>query len=202
MRDYLDEPTASRWSDAELTRYINQGLHQVQSDIQSANGDYFLRVEVATAAAGAFELAFPADIWGNKLRAVYCYENSTVASGEPHKLSVAPLENVYGNLNVSGTPQGYAYHAGFIRWFPLLQSNSAFRFIYALKETAFASGTDVLLQIGDEHTDCSALYAAIMARGKIGAPINELSSMYTLRMKQIKGDVTPMDPITIPQVEI
>ena len=201
MRDYLDEATASRWSDAELTRYINQGLHQVQSQIQAANGDYFLRVEVATAAAGAYEWAFPADIWGNKLRAVYCYENSTLASGEPHKLSPAPLETVYGNLNVSGTPQGYAHHAGFIRWFPLLQSNSAFRFIYALKETAFVSGTDVLLQISDEHTDCISLYAAIMARDKIGAPTGELSNMYKLRMQQIRGDVTPMDPITLPQQE-
>ena len=71
-RDYLDESTSDRWTDAELTRYINQGLRQVQSQLQAANEDYFLRVETATAAAGAYELAFPADIWGNKLRGPCC----------------------------------------------------------------------------------------------------------------------------------
>ena len=58
-RDLLDESSADRFSDAELTRYINQGLRQVQSQIQTANEDYFLRVETATAAQGSYELAFP-----------------------------------------------------------------------------------------------------------------------------------------------
>lgn len=201
-RDYLDEASADRWTDAELTRYINQGLVQVQSQIQAANEDYFLRVEVATAAAGAYELAFPSDIWGNKLRALYCYENSTVASGTPLRVPPASLEQVYGNLDASGKPAGYAYHAGFIRWAPMLQNASCFRFVYAMKETALSAGADVLGQIADEHTDCISLYAGIMARQKVGAPTKELGDMYKLRMSQIMNDVQPTDPVVFQQVKI
>jgi len=201
-RDYLDESAADRWSDAELTRYINQGLRQVQSQIQAANDDYFLRVEVATAASGTYELAFPSDIWGNKLRGLWYYDNSDSATGTPYKVLPAPLELVYALLNESGIPQRYTYHAGFIRWAPVLANNGAFRFIYAMKETALSSASDVLGQIADEHTDCIALYAAIMARGKVGAPSEYLADMYKMRMQQIKDDVQPVDPILIPSERI
>ena len=200
-RDYLDEATASRWSDAELTRYINQGLNQVQSQIQTANEDYFLRVETATAASGTYELAFPADIWGNKLRAFYYYVGTALAD-TPYKVPQTSLENVYDNLNVYGTPWGYTYHAGFIRWVPRLTGDSSFRFIYAMKENPFVNGPDVLGQIADEHTDCIALYAGIMARDKVGAPTQELKAMYTTRMQQIMNDVQPADVSTTPQVRI
>jgi hypothetical protein len=91
VRDYIDEPTADRWTDAELTRYINQGMRQVQSTIESANSDYFLRVEVATASAGSSELALPADIYGTRLRALF--QLSAIhcgdGSGVPHGTSAA-----------------------------------------------------------------------------------------------------------------
>lgn len=202
-RDYIDESSASRWTDAELTRYVNQGLNQVQSQIQAANEDYFLRVETATAAAGEKELSFPSSIWGNKLRAVYCYPNSTVASGTPYKVPPASLEQVYDNLDASATaPGGYTHHAGFIRWAPLLTYASCFRFVYALKETALSATAQNLAQIADEHTDCIALYAGIMARQKVGAPTKELSEMYRLRMGQILNDVQPTDPVTFYQTPI
>jgi hypothetical protein len=201
-RDYLDESSASRWSEAELTRYVNQGLSQVQSQIQAANEDYFLRVEVATAAAGSYELAFPSNIWGNKLRAVYCYLDSTTASGKPYKVPPASLESVYDNLNSSGTPAGYTMHAGYLRWAPLLESTSTFRFIYALKETALSATGQNIAQIADEHTDCISLYAGIMARQKVGAPTKELADMYKLRMNQILNDVQPSDPPVFGQVSI
>lgn len=202
-RDYLDESAASRWPDAELTRYINQGLRQVQSQIQAANEDYFLRVETASAASGTYQLAFPTDIWGNKLRAMYYYEDKgTAASGVPYKVPPTSLEAVYDNLNVSGIPGGYAYHAGFIRWAPILQNQGTFRFIYAMKETALSAGSDTIGQIADEHTDCIALYAAIMARQKVGAPTKDIGDMYKTRMQQIMNDVTPNDPITTSQAVI
>ena len=201
-RDYIDETTASRWSDAELTRYVNQGLRQVQSQIQAANEDYFLRVETATAAQGTYELAFPADIWGNKLRALYYYDGVTVVSGVPYKVPTVSLETVYDNLNISGIPCGYTYHAGFIRWEPMLPNVGTFRFIYAMKETALTTGTDTIGQISDEHTDCIALYAGLMARQKVGAPTKVISDMYKVRMNQILSDVQPTDPVTTTQPRI
>ena len=201
-RDYIDETAASRWTDAELTRYVNQGLRQVQSQIQAANEDYFLRVETATAAVNAYELAFPSDIWGNKLRALYYYDNTTVVSGTPYKVPPVALETVYSNLTTSGIPAGYTYHAGFIRWYPMLQNTGTFRFIYAMKETALTTGTDTIGQIADEHTDCIALYSALMARQKVGAPTKEIAAIYQLRMGQIMNDVQTPDPVVTPQPRI
>lgn len=201
-RDYLDESSADRFTDAELTRYINQGLRQVQSQIQAANEDYFLRVEVATASAGTYELAFPADIWGNKLRALWFYENTVSATGAGYRVEPDSLENVYANIHVSGRPSAYTYHAGFLRWAPMLSSTSTFRFVYALKETALSTAGDTIGQVADEHTDCIALYAAIQARGRIGADTRSLADMYKMRMQQITNDVQPTDPIRIPQQAI
>jgi hypothetical protein len=112
------------------------------------------------------------------------------------------LEQVYDNLDGSATPLGYAYHAGYIKWAPFLQNVGTFRFVYAMKETPFASGTDVLGQIADEHTDCIALYAGIMARQKVGAPTKDLADMYKLRMAQITNDVTPTDIVVFQQTKI
>lgn len=201
-RDYLDESSADRFTDAELTRYINQGLRQVQSQIQRANEDYFLRVEVATASAGTYKLAFPADIWGNKLRALWFYDNTVSASGMGYRVEPESLENVYANIHVSGTPSCYTYHAGYLQWAPMLARTSTFRFVYAMKETGLTTGNDTIGQIADEHTDCIALYAAIQARNRIGADNRELADMYKLRMNQIMDDVQPTDPIRIPQQAI
>lgn len=201
-RDYLDEPTSSRWSDAELTRYINAGLRQLQSQIQAANDDYFLRVETATAVSGSYQLAFPADIWGNKLRGVWFYDNVTAVGGMPYRLEPSPIESVYSQMYLSGIPYMYAYHAGFIRWAPVSQHTGTFRFIYSMKETALVAGPDTIGQIGDEHTDCISLYAGIIARDKVGAPTTELKAMYNTRMQQIQNDVQPTDPITTPQHNI
>lgn len=201
-RDLLDEASADRWTDAELTRYINQGLRQVQSQIQAANDDYFLRVEVATAASGSYELAFPSNIWGNKLRSLWYYDNTVSASGTPYRVAPDSLENVYANLDVSGLPSKYTYHAGFLRWAPMLQNNGVFRFVYAMKETELSGGTDVIAQISDEHTDCISLYAAIMARTRISADTKDLYAFYKDRMSQIQNDVQPVDPFTIPHTRI
>jgi hypothetical protein len=201
-RYYLDEGTASRWSDAELTSYINQGLRQVQSQIQAANEDYFIRVEVATAVSGSYQLAFPSDIWGNKIRGVWFYDNVTAVGGKPYRLEPAPVESVYSQMYISGIPCMYTYHAGFIRWAPVSQNNGTFRFIYSMKENALVNGVDVLAQIADEHTDCISLYAGIIARDKVGAPTQELKAIYATRMQQITNDVQPTDPVTTPQWNI
>lgn len=201
-RDYLDEPTEDRFTDAELTRYINQGMRQVQSQIENANGDYFLRVEVATALSGSYELALPSDIWGVRMRSLQYYDNSTVATGTAYRVEPAPLETIYKNLDTSGLPQFYTHHAGFIRWCPMLEHTGAFRFVYSMKETALSGGSDTIAQIADEHTDCIALYAAIMARQRVGADFSVIQSMYNNRMSQIQWDVQPPDPFRIPQVAI
>ncbi len=205
-RDYIDESSADRWTQAELRRYINQGVNYVQGQINAANGDYFLRVETATAAQGTYELALPTDIWGTKLRSIQYYDNSTVATGVAYRMKPGTLEWVYANMDYSGLPQEYTLHAGFLRWAPILENTTCFRFVYSMKETAFATdGTDDtnnLGQIADEHTDVIAIYAAMTAKNKVSADTRNLTGLFQPRMEQIMFDVQPSDPIIIPQVDI
>lgn len=202
VRDYLDEASADRWTDAELNRYINQGIRQVQSQIQAANEDYFLRVETATAATGTYELAFPTDVWGNKLRSLIYYQSTAGPYGTPYRVAPSSLEDVYSQMDISGTPYCYTLHAGFLRWAPICDTAGTFRFVYAMKESPLTSDVSVLGQIADEHTDCISIYAAILARMKVGAPTQELYALYGQRMLQITNDVQPLDPVITPQVRI
>lgn len=204
-RDHLDESSADRWTQAELRRYINQGVRYVQGQIEGASQSYFLRVETATAAPGVYQLALPTDIWGTKLRALYYYAGSE-ASGTPYKVQPGALEDIYNNLDQSGTPSKYALHAGFLRWMPMLDTTGCFRFIYSMQETPFATDgsddTNNLGQIADEHTDVIAMYAALTAKNKVGADTRPIVDMFKTRMEQILFDVQPSDPVRIPQVRI
>ena len=206
VRDFIDESTAARWTNAELNRYINQGIYFVQGQIQQASDTYFTRVEVATAAAGTYELGLPSDIWGNKLRSLQFYEQSTVATGTPYRVEPGQMEWVYQNQDWSGTPLNYVLHAGYIKWAPLLQYTGTFRFVYQMKESAFATdGSDDsnnLAQIADEHADVIALYAAILAKQKVNADYRMLSDLFKTRLDQVMFDVQSTDPIVIPQVAI
>jgi hypothetical protein len=69
----------------------------------------------------------------------------------------------------------------------MLQYTGAFRFIYSMKETALSDGADIIGQIADEHTDCIALYAAIMAIGKVGGNIAHLQACTTQGCSRSSG---------------
>jgi len=148
----------------------------------------------------------PSDVWGNQLRSLQYYENSTVATGTPYRVPPGQLEWVYQNLDRSGTPMNYTLHAGYLKWAPLLQYTGTFRFVYQMKESTFATdGSDDsnnLAQISDEHADVIALYAAILAKQKVNADDRRLSDMFKTRLDQIMFDVQSNDPIVIPQQAI
>ena len=202
-RDYLDESSADRWTDAEVTRYINSAILWLQGMIERANSDWFLRVETFTAAAGASGAAFPSDVWGNKIRSMWCYPNSTQATGQGYRVAPGQLDWIMQNLHSSGDyPYHYAMHAGYLRWAPMIQYDSTFRYIYAKKETPLAADADLMDRIEDEHADLVAMYAAKIAFEKVGANTVFLENRIDRALLQMRTDVISSDSITIPQQAI
>lgn len=171
--------------------------------IERANSDWFLRVETFTAAAAASGAAFPADVWGNRLRGLYCYPAQTAAVGQGYRVPPGQLEWIMDNLNVSGDyPSNYTMHAGYLRWAPLLTSASCFRYIYAKKETPLSADSDPMDRIKDEHADLVAMFAAKIAFEKVGANTVFLENRIDRALLQMRSDVRSSDPVTIPQIRI
>lgn len=202
VRRYLGESTAARWSNSDIDAFINEGVRWLQSEINGANVDYFTRIETATASAGSFQLALPSDIWGNKLRHLHVYEQSTVATGEGSRIGPGSMDYVLAHSHYSGTPENYVMMAGYLRFAPLLTYNSTFRFVYAMRESTLTNDTDVLTRISDDYIDAIAMYAAIAANDVIGLDSGTLPGRLTARIDHIRFDAIPSDPFTLPQQSI
>lgn len=54
VRDYLDESTASFWTDSQLTRFVNRAVARVWNEVRKLNDDYFMVTR--TAADGALTI--------------------------------------------------------------------------------------------------------------------------------------------------
>jgi len=204
VRDKVDETTEVRWTDAEITRYINKRVAWLQSRIETFNPDYFLRVETATAAAGSNSLGIPSDILGHRLRHIQVYEGTTVALGDGSRIEPSQLSTVYAYQNLTGTPLYYTMLAGQIKFAPGLQSDSFFRFIYSVKESQLTGSNSTIGYINDEHTDVISDGAAIDCLIKTGAwdNVKGLSENLKDRLQEIANDVTPTDPVMMPQENI
>jgi len=206
VRYRIDEASANRWSDAELTHYINRRLNWLQSKIESYNSDYFIRVQNPTAASGTYNMGLPSDIRGKNVRAVRVFEGSTTAalSTQGSRVEPKPLEWVMANRHQAGIPEGYCIIDGYFEWAPQLATASIFRFVYAVKEGALTATAQTLDYISDEFIDVIADAAAIDALIKTSdfGKIATLQGVITERLRQISNDVQPIDPIMIPQVEI
>ena len=198
-RRYLNEVTASRWTDAELTAFVNEGIRFTQSEIDRANPDYFLRVTTFTASAGSYQAALPSTIWGHRLRNVQFYENSTVPTGLPTRVQPGQLEWIYQNQHYAGVPKVYYPLAGYLLWAPLLQYDSVFRFIYAKKENDLVDDVDPVDAISDEYTDIIAIYAAILAMESRNIPTGTYQNLLARKIAQMANDCQSTDPLIIPQ---
>ena len=201
-RRYLDESTAGRWTDANVNAYINEGIRFLQSELDRANPDYFLRVCTFSASANSYQAALPSTIYGHRIRNVQFYENTLSAVGNPYRVQPGQLEWIYENLDYSGQPAVYQTMAGYILWAPLLQYDSTFRFVYGKKEADLSADTDTLDAISDEYTDIISIYAAILAKESKEIPTGGLRAILERRLMHMANDSQPIDPFIIPQVQI
>lgn len=202
VRRYVRETTADRWTNADLNAFINEGIRFTQSEIEQVSPNYFLRTTYCTASAGSYEMALPSDIWGTRIRNVYVYDQSTVPTGQPDRVTPGQMEWIFDNMYYSGVPLCYHALEGYIVWAPMLQYNSCFRYVYSQKESTLTSDSDTLGAIRDEHTDIIALYAAVIAVESMGSNSGAYRALMERKLMQLQADLQPQDPFVIPQVAI
>lgn len=65
--DLLDEPSVT---DAEITEYLNDAIDEAEAEIHTLYEDYFLTSAALSLVQGQNEVALPANIYGNKIRAI------------------------------------------------------------------------------------------------------------------------------------
>ena len=202
VRRYLDEPTPGRWTNVNLNAYINEGIQFAQAEVDKANPDYFLREATFTAADGITEAALPSTILGHRIRSLHFFNGSTIASGEPDRVTPGQLEWIHQNQYYSGIPLSYYPFAGYIVWAPATEKTSTFKYIYAKKEVDLSADTDTVGAISDEYTDIIALYAAIMAKESKEIPTGGLRALLERKVMQMSNESQPGDPLVLPQTRI
>ena len=203
VRRYLDESTADRWSNTDLNAYINEGIRFAQAEVDRANPDFFLRECTFTASAGTTEAALPSGILGHRIRNMWVFPSSIVATGMAYRSTPGQLEWIIQNQFYSGThPESYYSYAGYMTWAPMISSTSTFKFIYSKKESDLSADTDTVDAISDEYTDIIALYAAVMAKEAKDIPTGGLRDLLRLKVSQMRMGVQPGDPLLIPQTGI
>ena len=200
VRRYLDESSEGRWSNTDINAYINEGIRFAQAEVDRSNQDYFLRESTFTASAGTTEAALPSTVLGHRIRTIWTFPRSTVATGLPYRVTPGQLEWIFQNQYYSADyPDSYYPYAGYITWAPMLSATATFKFIYAKKEADLSADTDTIDAISDEYTDIVALYAAIMAKEAKDIPTGGLRDLLGRKIIQMRGEAQPGDPIVIPQ---
>lgn len=203
VRRYLDESTADRWTNANLNSFINEGIRFAQAEIDRANPDYFLRESTFTASAGTSEAALPSTVYGHRIRNLWIYPSSTVATGIPYRLTPGQHEWIIQNQYYSGnTTFSYYPYAGYIVWAPMLTYTSTFKYVYSKKEADLSADTDTVDAISDEYTDIIAVYAAILAYESKNIPSGGLMNILNVKLNNMRSASMASDPLTIPQVSI
>lgn len=107
--DLLDEPAVT---DSEIDSYLNEGIDVIEAKILGLYEDYFLKRGTAISlVAGQAEYDYPADLWGNKLRALI-YRSGTTVHEIPRQgpqLMNSFLESELAEAQGSGTPETMSY---------------------------------------------------------------------------------------------
>lgn len=70
IRDLIDTEDQDFVTDAEETRYINEAIKEVESDIHNLYEDYFLTSTNLSVTAGVSEYSLPSDIFARKIRKI------------------------------------------------------------------------------------------------------------------------------------
>lgn len=202
VRRNIRETTADRWTADDIDSFINEAIIFTQSEIEKANESFFLREATVTASANSWKVSYPSNVFAQKLRSVFYYENSTSPTGVPYRVPPGQMEWILQNTDSSGRPRNYATLQNYLMWAPLLQYDSCFKFVYSMREPSLTASGDNLTAITDDHADIVARYAAILALEQVNAPLGSRWDILERRLQQMYHDVQGSDPMTIPQVSI
>lgn len=70
VRDLVDAESADFIDDAELLRYINEGIKKCEAWIHKLNEDYYVKDATISLVSGTSEYSLPSDIYAQKIRRI------------------------------------------------------------------------------------------------------------------------------------
>lgn len=85
VRDLVDAESADFVSNAEIIRYINEGIKRCEAEIHKLNEDYYKKDASLTLVSGTSEYSLPSDIYAQKIRRIM-YNNGTDKKYEIFKI--------------------------------------------------------------------------------------------------------------------
>lgn len=106
VRSYLDEPTATDWTEAELNTLVNVYYHQVYAAAVEVYEDYKVSTSNITTIADQQEYSLPTDLF--KIRRVEVNYDVSNANSIPLRALPVPMDSVrrdLGNQNLGVTIQ-------------------------------------------------------------------------------------------------
>jgi hypothetical protein len=71
VRDLVDTESADFVDDAEILRYINEGIKVCEAEIHRLNEDYYKKDATLALVSGTSEYSLPSDIYAQKIRRIF-----------------------------------------------------------------------------------------------------------------------------------
>lgn len=158
VRGFLNEDTASFWTDAEITYWIQEGCRDFSSKTLMVEGDGDITLVANQLSYDSTDAAFLADVI-EPYAAIY----NDGSTGYKGLLKVHPRK--LGNLNAAtGAPRFYCLHNRKIYIWPL--TTAAVVAAGGTVKILYAEETDDITEITDEYQHLPILYACAKAKMK------------------------------------
>lgn len=195
VRALLSEAAAGTWTDAVLDGYINDSELALWMDLAESNPSFGLREAYAQMTQAQTDYAYPTDILGRNIRALFAYQTAT--SAEWCKVDQASFEEVIQEGETQTVyPYKYVPLDGFFKIGPPPDASGWYlRIVYVRKPTAMTVASDSETMDSDDNmAECIAVGAAIRALEVTGVDYTFLEKRQVKAMNQVLGAIQENEP--------
>jgi hypothetical protein len=202
-RQYLNEPSAAFWTDAQLKVYINVAARKVHVLIKNVSRYHFTTRSTFPTVAGSEWYQLPGDCKDIK------HVSKIVAASDNQEvpLSRAPSDNAFTFTDSplvdnasSDNPNQYWIMGESMRLIPKPTSVVTIRLYYEARITALVNGVDTP-NCDEDYHDMIAKWAAIEAASKDEKMRKDLVAMFSVRQEDLLQDVFHRMPSPPTEVE-
>lgn len=191
-RTWLNEPTASFWTDAELNRFIDYGSKKLDRTIITLDRNMMLPSVTFTTTANTKAYGLPTDF--QSMVRLEHYVASDVSDID--KIDEIRFPRVEGQgewpVSSTGKPSRYFIRDKQIEFLPCPDDAYTIRLYYNKLQTAMTVDTDIPPSPSDFH-DMIALWAVILALPKNGDSPDHFVGLYKEREKDLSEALVGRD---------
>ena len=204
VRQYLNEPLAAFWTDAELDGWINVAVRKATIHIKNTSRYHFTTRANFQTVQGQEYYQLPANLKDLK------YVSKITDDQTELPLARAPWPNPFSwtedplptstSTSPTDVPAGYWIVGASIRLLPIATGAITIRLYYEARLINLVSDSDIPTFDEDYH-DLAAIWAAINARVKNSEPSTDLAAILKERRDDLFQDVFHRFPMPAQEVE-